>query len=385
MTNKYPSSDKINVLCIYPVGFSDRGVSHACLSVISGMCSSKLNASVIGISSKSSFSSPYYHDAIPSLINLAAYKLFKEKDLRRFCEFRFLRKLNNNDLVYLWPATSIGLFEEIKSRGNKLIVENINCHQNVSKRLLDEEYAKLGVKPSRNITQKDIEDEAYKLQLADYVFSPSPMVTDSLITSGVNNEKILQTSYGLSENELFDFRRKTNKNKPLTAIFVGRVGVRKGIHLLLKYWVKANINGVLKIVGEIENTASKLVEPFLNHPKIQFTRYTNNLSEIYSNADFFILPSLEEGSPLVTYLALGAGLPCLVSPMGGGGIINHGVEGFVINPHDEDEWITSIIKLAENPDLRELQSSSARNTAETYLWKNVGQRRSRILIDKLEN
>ncbi len=108
-----------------------------------------------------------------------------------------------------------------------------------------------------------------------------------------------------------------------------------------------------------------------------------DLKPIYKEADVFLLPSLEEGSPLVTYLALGAGLPCIVSPMGGGGVIEHNKEGFVIEPHDDLTWIESIKKISEDIDLRKRFSSNAYVKAKDYLWSTVGRKRSQLLLSRL--
>ncbi|MGJ0490493.1 glycosyltransferase family 4 protein [Methylobacter sp.] len=375
---------KKRILCIYPSYFCNRGVSHACLSVVSSMSSSNLNVEVMGISSDKEISSPFYTNTISPTINPIAYRLFSGEKLQRLCEYRFLKKLRDDDIAYLWPGTSINLIEKIKRQGNKIVVENINCHQFISRQILDSEYRKLDLKPSHTITDDSIQDEFRKLELSDYVFSPSPAVSESLLSSGIANEKILQTSYGLSENEIFECQFNYKKNRPLTAIFVGRIGVRKGIHLVLNYWDKANINGILKVIGQVEDYGQEIIEPFLNHPKIQFLKYTNDLKKLYRDADFFILPSLEEGSPLVTYLALGAGLPCLVSPMGSGGIIKDGHEGFIIDPHDESGWIAAIRQMEIKPELREYQSKAAWKSAATYLWKNVGQKRANELLYRLE-
>jgi len=375
---------KKRISCIYPSYFCNRGVPHACLSIVSSMFSSDLDVEIIGVSSDKEISSPFYTNTISPSINPIVYRLFSGEKLRRFCEYRFLKKLRDDDITYLWPGTSINLFEKIKKQGNKIVIENINCHQFISRQILDSEYNKLGLKPAHTITDNSIQDEFHKLELSDYVFSPSPAVSESLLSSGIANEKILQTSYGLSENEIFEYQFNNKKNKPLTAIFVGRISVRKGIHLLLNYWDKANINGILKVIGQVEDYGQEIIEPFLNHPKIQFLKYTNDLKKLYREADFFILPSLEEGSPLVTYLALGAGLPCLVSPMGGGGIIKDGHEGSIIDPHDEAGWVAAIRQMESNQELREYQSKAAWESAATYLWKNVGQKRANELLHRME-
>ena len=160
--------------------------------------------------------------------------------------------------------------------------------------------------------------------------------------------------------------------------------MRKGIHLLLDYWKTANINGTLKIIGDIDKSISNALEPYLNNENVEFISFVHDIDKIYKEADIFILPSLEEGSPLVTYLALGAGLPCIVSPMGGEGIIRHEQEGFVIDPHDKESWVKSLRLLANDPQLRKNQSESARQRSNTFLWEKVGKQRAKLLLEKLQ-
>ena len=271
---------KKRILCIYPSHFCNRGIPHACLSIASSMSSSDVDVEVMGVSSDKEISSPFFTNTISPIINPIAYQLLSSEKLRRFCEYRFFKNLRGDDIAYLWPGTSISLFEKIKRQGNKIVVENINCHQFISRQILDSEFKKLGLKPDDRITDNSIQDEYHKLELSDYVFSPSPAVSESLLSSGVANEKIVQTSYGLSENEIFECQFNNKKNRPLTAIFVGRISVRKGIHLLLNYWDKANINGVLKVIGQVQDYGQEIIEPFLNHPKIQFLKYTNDLEKV---------------------------------------------------------------------------------------------------------
>jgi glycosyltransferase involved in cell wall biosynthesis len=99
------------------------------------------------------------------------------------------------------------------------------------------------------------------------------------------------------------------------------------------------------------------------------------------NADVFILPSLEEGSPLVMYMALGAGLPVIVSPMGGGGVIVDNEDGFVVDPHDADKWIDRMRQLAESVECRERLSRQSKVKATHYVWDAVAKDRLQSLIN----
>ena len=122
-----------------------------------------------------------------------------------------------------------------------------------------------------------------------------------------------------------------------------------------------------------------LIEQYQQCSNIQFVDFTLDIDQVYREADIFVLPSLEEGSPLVTYTALGAGLPCIVSPMAGEGVVRHNQDGFVIDPHDKLAWVTALKLLAESPETRLSQSISAREHSNSFLWKIVGRERASLL------
>ena len=274
------------------------------------------------------------------------------------------------------------LFENIKKKGCIVVRENINTHIAYAKKLLDAEHELLNIKPNNIISENLIKNEMEIQKYTDFVFSPSPLVSQSLLENGVSPESILLTSYGLRKCEILDnITRNYEDNYYITAIFVGTICVRKGAHILLEAWSQAGIHGRLILVGSIDDNIKELVSSHLSENVLHIP-HVDDLKTTYADADIFILPSLEEGSPLVTYLALGAGLPSIVSPMGGGGIIND-TEGFVIEPHDQTAWVNAIKTLASNGSLRRTMGENALRKAKEYTWDNVGKNRSQLLEEKM--
>ena len=322
----------INTLCATHIS-DDGGPSYACHALLEAMHTAGFDVSLSCVSIKNNMHKPFIHLTIPLWAKSLGYRLFSEDTLKKYTEWRYLRSYQDSDFAYLWPGTPINIYRAIKSRGGVLITENVNTHQATSKQILDTEYHRLGLIPAHDIDEKNIADESAKLELVDYVFSPSSEVTKSLLNADVPNNKILPTSYGCYENEILSPEEICGRDsrKELTAIFVGRIGIRKGVHLLLDYWAKAGVKGKLKLVGRFESSAMQLIEPYLQRNDIEHIPFTTDLRSVYLNADVLLFPSLEEGSPLVTYLALGAGLPSIVSPMGSGGVINNGHGGLVVS------------------------------------------------------
>lgn len=368
------------LFCGHPKGY---GVGYACQSIVGGMASAGAEVDLYCVSADKAVIKPYFRPLIPVWGQAIGYRLFKPTSIQPFLESRYLRHLKAGDIAYIWPGASAEVYRIAQEKGCVLVTENINTHTATSKQILDQEYARLGLPPAHSVDAGMIADENAKLALVDYVFSPSPEVSRSLCAAGVPEAGIIESSYGMNIGDILPVEtipaRKVG-NAALTALFVGRVGIRKGVHLLLEYWVKAGVPGILKLVGNIEEDARHLIEPYLQHPGIQHIPFSTDLKQLYQDADVFIFPSLEEGSPLVTYLALGAGLPALVSPMGGGGVVEDGVNGWVMDPHDVQAWVESIRKAFFDVELRHRYSDNAHAKAPYYVWQDVGARRYRQLV-----
>ena len=361
------------------------GNPWVCQSFVEAMSDAGIDVSLYCVSGDNCVRKPFHRFSMPLWAKPLGYKLFSADTWKKYTEWRYLNSFKDQDLAYIWPGTSVDIYKTIKSAGHMIFTESINTHQAIAKKILDAEFYRLGLKPDHGIDEISIANECAKLALVDYVFSPSSEVTKSLLQAEVLGEKIIQSSYGLNQNDMLlpqEIASRAQRTE-LTAIFIGRIGIRKGVHLLLDYWVKSGVKGKLKLVGNIESSARHLVEPYLNRYGIEHIPFTSDLRSVYLNADVFLLPSLEEGSPLVTYLALGAGLPSIVSPMGGGGIINDGYDGLILDPHNTDGWVDSIRKVFSDAEFRQKISINAYNKAEEYLWNNVGRRRVESLLAAL--
>ncbi len=361
------------------------GPSYVCNHILEAMGAVGIDVSLYCVTGDHSIHKPFHRLSMPLWAKPIGYKLLSADTWAKYTEWRYLRSLKEQDIAYIWNSASINTYKTVKSAGHIILTESVNTHRATSKEILDAEYHRLGLMPTHGIDEESIALEREQLELVDYVFSPSSEVTKSLLNSDVPNEKIIRTSYGLTENNILASQDVANRAQrtDLTAVFVGRIGIRKGVHRLLEYWVKAGVKGKLKLVGPIEPSAKHLVEPYLGKHNIEHVPGTADLRPVYLDADVFIFPSLEEGSPLVTYLALGAGLPSIVSPMGGGGIINHGDEGLVIDAYNADEWIDSIRKVFSDTEFRLSMSRNAYKKAEEYLWENVGRLRTESLQSSL--
>jgi glycosyltransferase involved in cell wall biosynthesis len=378
--------EKTRVIAFRPSHIKNFGIGYAATVLSIGMNSDLIDADIYSLSSTFFGTDPHVKRISHPLIVKILDKVLSKKRFHAVIEAIFFQKAKHYDVAYLWPGCSTNLIKKLRALGKVIILEAVNSHRRYSKELLDRESDNLGGIQTHIITEQKIRNEDERLGLCDFVFSPSNEVTKSLIASQIAEKKIINVSYGLMKQELFPTGHLLGKsNDTFTAIFVGSGIVRKGIHLLLDAWRASNVKGKLKVIGGIDFHAEQLVENYKNDDSIEFISFAMDLNEHYKSADVFLLPSIEEGSPLVTYLAMGAGLPCVVSPMGSGGVVRNEIDGFVIPEHDKEKWIEAIQVLAEDLELRNKMAVNIRNNAENYLWDKVAMNRGELLIKYLRD
>jgi glycosyltransferase involved in cell wall biosynthesis len=301
------------------------------------------------------------------------YRFDRQINIQKMTENYFFKKEVQSPSVYLWAGLSLDVFERFHANGNTIILERINCHQATARKHIDTAYLELGLTPPNNISYESIDIENRKLELANAVFTPSPMVYKSLLDNGVDKEKLIPASYGWSPGRFSD-RNRTYSKKP-TFLFVGTLCVRKGVPLLLKAWEKAGIDGQLIFCGHMDDTIKKYYGHYFYRDDVLHVPYTPDLSTYYKKADVFTFPSYEEGGPMVTYEAMAHGAVPLVSQMGAGAIVENRKNGLILDL-DVNKWATAIMAIVGNKNKRLELSCAARKRALEFTWEKVAEKRA---------
>ena len=95
---------------------------------------------------------------------------------------------------------------------------------------------------------------------------------------------------------------------------------------------------------------------------------------LMSGSHAFAFPSLAEGSALVTYEAMAAGLPSVVTPESGSRV-RDGADGFVVPRRDPAALAECLEALAADPSLRARMGASARERIERgFTWEHYRRR-----------
>ena len=298
-------------------------------------------------------------------------------------EKKFVEILDEEDLTYLWGGISTAFLEKLRDRNTPIFREKFNGMMAASKEILDNVYEKIGKPAAHGLTDSMVEREKAQLNLVDYIFVANPIAADQYARFGVDPKKIIRSSYGWDPRRVQFAGAKAVADSGVTVVFVGVAAIRKGTDLLLRAWCRAGIKGRLIIAGPVADDIASDHADLLARPDVVVTGWRDDVAAIYASADIFTFPSHDEGGPLVTYEAMGCGLPVIVSPIGAGAIARHGKDGFVIDPFDTQGWVDALRKLAADAELRRFMGETARQRAQEFTWDKVGARRRQDVLERL--
>jgi glycosyltransferase involved in cell wall biosynthesis len=357
------------IVGFFPIFNTGGAVSYIAGSMYGAFSRRGVDARLWVPSSDPSARRPYIREGVPASLRGLAYRVAGDVRVRRLAEDRFLADLRPGDVAHVWPGFSEDNFRRVKERGAVLAYECINCALPTAKEILDREAATIGV-PGSGITPEGIAAERRQHQAADFLFAPSPLVRESLLNSGVPDEKIIPCSFGWEPGRIRpgDNGPARGPDDGLRVLFVGSGRVRKGIHRLVEAWRRSGVKGKLIIAGQVDPVVRELLGDDLTRPDVELLGYVRDIGPVFHSADVFAFPSFEEGSPMVAYEAMGAGLPMLVSPMGGGGIVRDGAEAMVLPPDDVDAWAAALRRLAADEELRARMSRHAVERSAEYTF-----------------
>ncbi len=132
--------------------------------------------------------------------------------------------------------------------------------------------------------------------------------------------------------------------------------------------------------SEVERLGLKLDEDIILLGNVA----DDSIVELYKAGDVFVFPSVKEGWGLVVLEAMASGLPVIASniePLTE--YLRDGENSVLVPPMDYESLAQGIIKILEEPDLRDKLIKSGRKTAESYSWRNTALRHAEFYIGVL--
>lgn len=277
---------------------------------------------------------------------------------KAFCQRIIQRGLGEADTVYGFNGACLELFKHAKQQGLYCILDQTLAERFYYYQLMQTEEVHWPgwsiapvrlVAPDRELAEREQQEQ----DLADHIICGSSFVKDSLMTRGLSAKKItvvplgrvkeaapLANSLSLVKSSCFPWK---NRPEGLHILFAGSVGLRKGVPYLLEALrqLKGRIPFVCKAAGSIQ-LRSEVLEHYSDVCQFlgQVPRF--DMAELYRWADVFVLPSLCEGSAMVTFEALQYGLPLIVTP-NTGSIVRDGIDGSIVPIRDASAIAESLL------------------------------------------
>lgn len=205
-------------------------------------------------------------------------------------------------------------------------------------------------------------------------FTRSRAYVESLVKLGMDPRRVVALKPGV-DTTIFSPRFRTSRiwestgvpTDSVKAVFVGRVSVEKNLPMLTPIWkqvheecARRNLAADLVIVGDGPYRAR--MQKDLRGCRAHFLgfRHGQELSELYASSDMFLFPSITDTLGQVVMEAQAAGLPVLVTEMGGPKeVMEDNQTGHVLPHKNPDAWVNAIVDLIADHNRRRAMATRA--------------------------
>lgn len=195
--------------------------------------------------------------------------------------------------------------------------------------------------------------------VADYYISISKQMKTDLVGLGIPRERIAYLPNGV-DTKIFC---PNGVKKDNLILFVGRIELIKGLHVLLRSLSQISKPVNLVIIGPADwdlyyfksIMRSMENENLRGRHKITYLGPQSRAEVVkwYQRASILVAPSLGEAFPLVDLEALSCETPVIATPVGGvPEIVQNYENGILVPPNDHIKLTEAIQYLLENKDLR---------------------------------
>lgn len=200
--------------------------------------------------------------------------------------------------------------------------------------------------------------------IADRILVPSPFVWDAAVRCGADARKMVLVPYGISD----EWMDGPAAPIPGRVLFVGNVGLRKGVHYLAEAARILKQRGVsveVRVVGGLPSHM-RSCSLFDGPTYVGQIPYSETREE-YARADVLIFPTLSDSFGLVQLEAMAYGIP-VITTANCGAVVRDTVDGLVVPVCDSQALADSMETIVTDRCRRAEMSRNARSRAKEFSW-----------------
>lgn len=286
------------------------------------------------------------------------------------------------DVVHCWPLGAAKTLAAAKKRGIVAVLERPNTHTGFAFQVVADELKRLKMslpaKHSHRFDSSRLAHEEREYALTDYLLCPAASVARTFIDRGFPESKIALTQYGYDPAS-FSAGPPRNADEGLAVGFFGSCEPRKGLHFALEAWSRsrAKEKGKFRIYGTFVPGYADLLREYLSHPSVEVVGFTAAVPEAMRACDVLVLPSIEEGSALVTYEGRASGCVLMVSEAAGARCV-HMQDGLVHQTGDVAALTQQFDLLASDPALLARLRTNSIEGVPTLTWAAAAQSLAKV-------
>jgi glycosyltransferase involved in cell wall biosynthesis len=321
---------------------------------------------------------------IPRAHSVASWLLYDSK--KRF-DRAVARRVSGErvDAVVALDFSAAATFQALRGSGVSRILSFIDSHPRYQNRYL-REFCGLH-DPHRELVFPDvigrIENE---LEFAELVIVPSSFVARQLDAVGVPAERVVVEPLAVDVSAFHPAPsgQRAHQRGPFRCLFVGQLSYRKGLTFLLEAARRLRHLPVeFQLVGPV--ISPEVVRGMPENVSWRGARLREGVAGAMREADFFILPSVEDAFGLVALEAMASGVPPIVTEhVGAGELISNRRDGFVIPVGDPTAIVELVEELVEADELRLAVGQAARRRVERGCsWQDYEERVLRLLRQRV--
>jgi glycosyltransferase involved in cell wall biosynthesis len=210
---------------------------------------------------------------------------------------------------------------------------------------------------------------AYRLTngLVDQMTIVSEVAANRFVTNGILPKSLLRVIPNGVDIDRFQrvtpetrasLRKSMKLDREFLWLAVGRYDPAKDYPTMLRGFAKVrerSTDAVLLLVGEgkLQGEAESLARELNLGDSVRFLGARDDVPELMSTADGYLMSSAWEGMPVVLLEAAAAGLPIIATAVGGNPeVVSNEESGFLVPPRDPTALAEAMLRLSALPEPR---------------------------------